>query len=154
MSCTDHSASFPLSNFRSQLDFHRARIDRSSIGNLPPSLPSAGMTLSPLLLASQVLRQSAALIFFRIEVAIDRFMANLKSSSELPGTPFLFDQFKCTIEHGLIKSFGILAIQITLVSFLAGLVRAISSLTRITHNLARNGGFTVSGRATQVDPSQ
>ena len=132
----------PVPDLKPQINPSRTLVNRSSVGDLAPSLPAASVTLSSLLLAAQMHKQLTSTVLVRIDMAVDRFMANVHGASNLFWTPFLSHQVKGRLKRVNSDLFGISASQGTDFGFQAGLLWSVPLKARVSLNFSRNGELT------------
>ena len=131
----------PVPDLKPQINHGRALVNRASIGDLAPSLPAASVTLSSFLLAAQMHEQLTSTLLIRIDMAVDRFMANVHGASNLLWTPFLSHQVKGRLKRINTDLFGISASQGPDLGFQGGLLWSVPFKARVSLNLSRNGGL-------------
>ena len=131
----------PVPDLKPQNNPSRTLLNRSSVGDLAPSLPAASVTLSSFLLAAQMHEQLTSTLLIRIDMAVDRFMANVHGASNLLWTPFLSHQVKGRLECVNTDLFGISASQGPDLGFQACLLWSVPLKARVSLNFSRNGGL-------------
>ena len=88
----DDRVAFPMAHLLSSLDMRRPITQGAPVRDLAPSVPPAGVALSLLLVAAQVLPQLAALALVSIHVLVKRFMAYRQLACYLLRAPLQLQQ--------------------------------------------------------------
>jgi len=86
-----------------KLNMHRPVAQGASVRNLAPSVPTARVALSLLLLAAKVLPQRAASSFVRVNMPVKRLMADWQLASNLLRATMHFNlskQAACSATQG------------------------------------------------------
>lgn len=138
---SNHRITFPVTHLLSILNMRRALAQRTSIGYLPSAIMPTGVTLSLLLLTTQVLPQLAALGFVCVHMKIKRFIAHRQLTRDLLWAPLKTQQH---ISLALGPSVNLLRIATTLRTNqgkLAGLLGTIATQTFIATKLSADRGF-------------
>ena len=114
---------------------------RPSVGDLPPPISPTRITLSLLLLPAQTLPKNSALSLVRINMLIQRLMADGQSCCNLLRTPLHAHQRTGFFPYPRINGWGIATVLRTLCRELTGLFGSIAPRTSITNQLPADGGL-------------
>ena len=141
MVCTDHGVALPVTDLLTTLDVQWALAQGSAIGNLAPAITPAGVPLSLLFLAAQVLPQRATAGLLRINVLVERLVAHRQLACDLFRTPLQLQQHSGLLLHPRGQQCGIATALGTLMRQFTCLFGPVATATRIAAQLTADRGF-------------
>ena len=136
----DHVA-FPMAHLLSSFDMRRPITQGAPVRDLAPSVPPAGVALSLLLLAGQVLPQLAASGLVGINMLVKHLMADWQLASNLLRTPLQAKQMGGLLAHPGGHSPSVAALLRSLDRQLTGLLGPIAFKPAVARKLPADGQF-------------
>ena len=137
----DDRVAFPMAHLLSSFDMRRPTTQGAPVRDLAPSVPSAGVALSLLLLAAQVLPQLAASGLVGIYMLVKRLMADWQLASNLLRTPLQAQQIGGLLAHPGGHSRSVSALLGSLGRQLTGLLGPIAFKPAVARKLPADGRF-------------
>lgn len=131
----------PMTHLLPKLNMHRPVAQGASVRNLAPSVPTARVALSLLLLAAKVLPQRAASSFVRVNMPVKRLMADWQLASNLLRAPLQFKQAGGLLSHPRWHGGSVPALLRTLGRNCTGLLWPVAFKAPIARNLPADGRF-------------
>ena len=131
----------PMTHLLSELNMHRSVAQGASVRDLAPSVPTARLALSLLLLAAKVLPQRAASSFVRVNMPVKRLMADWQLASNLLRAPLQFKQAGGLLSHPRWHGGSVPALLRTLGRNCTGLLWPVAFKAPIARNLPADGRF-------------
>ena len=138
---TDDGVALPVTDLLAILDVQWALAQGPAIRDLPPAIKSAGITLSLLLLTTQVLPQLTAAGLVSVDILVDRLVAHRQLASDLFRAPLQLQQRSGLRLHPRRHQRGIATALCTLTRQLTGLFRPVATAARIATQLATDRGL-------------
>lgn len=137
----DDRVAFPMAHLLSSFDMRRPIPQGAPVRDLAPSVLPAGVALSLLLLAAQVLPQLAASGLVGINMLVKRLMADWQLASNLLRTPLQAQQMSGLLAHPGGHSRSVSALLRSLGPQLTGLLGPIAFKPAVARKLPADGGL-------------
>ena len=137
----DDRVAFPMAHLLSSFDMRRPIPQGAPVRDLAPSVPPAGVALSLLLVAAQVLPQLAASGLVGIYMLVKRLMADWQLASNLLRTPLQAQQIGGLLAHPGGHSRSVSALLRSLGRQLTSLHRPIAFKPAVARKLPADGRF-------------
>ena len=137
----DDRVAFPMAHLLSSFDMRRPITQGASVRDLAPSVPTARVALSLLLLAAKVLPQRAASSLVRINMLVKRLMADWQLACNLLRAPLQLKQAGGLLSHPGRHCGCVPAFLRTLGRSCAGLLWPVSFKAPIARKLSADGRF-------------
>jgi len=131
----------PMTNLLPGFNMQGPIAQRPSVRDPPPPISPTRITLSLLLPAAQVLPESTAFRFIRVNMLAHQLMADGQSCCNLLRTPLHAHQRTGFFPYPRLYGWGIATVLRTLYRELTGLFGAIAPRTSITNQLPADGGL-------------
>ena len=132
---------FPVAHLLSSFDMRRPITQGASVRDLAPSVPTARVALSFLLLAAKVLPQRAASSLVRVNMLVKRLMADWQLACNLLRAPLQAQQICGLLAHPGGHSSSVSAFLRSLGRQLTGLLGPIAFKPAIARKLPADGRF-------------
>ena len=132
---------FPVAHLLSSFDMRRPITQGASVRDLAPSVPTARVALSLLLLAAKVLPQRAASSLVRVNMLVKRLMADWQLACNLLRAPLQFKQAGGLLSHPGQHCACVPAFLRTLGRSCAGLLWPVTFKAPIARKLPADGRF-------------
>ena len=137
----DDRVAFPMTHLLSSFDMRRPITQGAPVRDLAPSVPPAGVALSLLLLAAQVLPQLAASGLVGINMLVKRLMADWQLAGNLLRTPLHAQQIGRLLAHPGGHSRSVSALLRSLGRQLTGLLGPIAFKPAVARELPADSRF-------------
>ena len=137
----DDRVAFPMAHLLSSLDMRRPITQGAPVRDLTPSVPPAGVALSLLLVAAQVLPQLAASGLVGINMLVKRLMADWQLASNLLRTPLQAQKIGRLLAHPGGHSRSVSALLRSLGRQLTGLLGPIAFKPAVARELPADSRF-------------
>lgn len=137
----DDRVAFPMAHLLSSFDMRRPITQGAPVRDLAPSVPPAGVELSLLLVAAQVLPQLAASGLVGINMLVKRLMADWQLASNLLRTPLQAQQMSGLLVHPGGHSRSVCALLRSLGHQLTGLLGPIAFKPAVARELPADSRF-------------
>ena len=137
----DDRVAFPMTHLLSSFDMRRPITQGAPVRDLAPSVPPAGVALSLLLVAAQVLPQLAASGLVGINMLVKRLMADWQLASNLLRTPLQAQKIGRLLAHPGGHTSGVSALLRSLGRQLTGLLGPIAFKPAVARELPADSRF-------------
>ena len=141
MASANDRVAFPVSHLLSSFDMRRPITQGASVRDMAPSVPTARVGLSLLLLAAKVLPQGAASSHVRVNMLVKRLMADWQLACNMLRAPLQFKQAGDLLSRPRRHCGCFPAFLRTLCHSCAGLLWPVTFKAPITRKLSSDGRF-------------